>query len=286
MIVKNKPEKRGAKSRGKRKISDNNLQIRMVSDAKEPNTFRSVYRTSNILTCICNGINSIADITNTCRLNKSTVYRLLRALSDARFITRDPISRRYHIGPLIAEIASNPFIAHTQLTLCAINEMRSLSRFSGEGIGLNVLIGLQNVSVLGIPSTYDLQIIVKNKIIDNLHAGASSKTLLSQLGAKELKIVMKNIVLDPITEHTITSKKELTAQLKQIRKQGYAIDYGERFNGAIHVSVPIKGYLLPATLSILGPDIRVKPRINDFIKKLKASSHCIQENIRDVFKLG
>ncbi|MBN2060660.1 MAG: IclR family transcriptional regulator [Deltaproteobacteria bacterium] len=264
---------------------NNNFIDGLPLEKEEPNILRSVYRTANILTCISNGIDSITGIANTCGLNKSIVYRLLKAMSEVRLTTRNHITRRYHIGPLISEIASNPNVAHEQLILCAINEMRYLSDYSRESIGLNVLIGLQNVLVLEIPSTYDLRIVAKKKTYGNIHAGANCKILLSQLSSKKLKTVMKNMVLDPITENTITDKEKLLSQLKLIRKQGYAVDYGERISGAVCISVPIKDYLLPATLGILGPESRVKGKINDFISKLQASSGRINDNIREVFDL-
>ena len=263
---------------------NNNITDGISIDKDEPNSLRSVYRTANILKCISNGIDSITGIANTCGLNKSIVYRLLKAMSEARLTTRNPITRRYHIGPLITEISSDPNVAHEQLILCAINEMRALSNYSRESIGLDVLIGFQDMVIFEIPSTYDLRITAKTRIVNDIHIG-NSKVLLSQLGTKELKIILKNIVLDPITENTTTSKKELLAQIKQIKQQGYGIAYGERNEGAICISVPINNYLLPATLSILGPDSRVRPRITDYISKLKSSSNLIQENIREVFNL-
>ena len=270
------------------KYNNNNTNIDHIEvvsmDKEEPNSLRSVYRAANILTCISNGIDSITGIANACGLNKSTVYRLLKAMSEARLITRNPITRKYHIGPLITEISSDPNVAHEQLILCAINEMRALSSYSRESIGLDVLIGFQHIVIFEIPSTQDLRITGKSKVANDIHVG-NSKVLLAQLDTKELNIIMKNIALDPITENTITSKKELLARIRQIKQQGYGIAYGERNEGAICISVPINNYLLPATISILGPDSRVRPRIDDYINKLQASSNRIQANIREVFNL-
>ena len=152
---------------------------------------------------------------------------------------------------------SNPYVTHEHLVSCASNEMRSLSGFTGESVGLNVLIGLQNVLLHEIPSTYDLQIVAKKKIANQIHAGANLKVLLSQLSNKGLKVVMANLVLEQMTEHTATDKEQLMAQLMQIRRHGYAISYSERFAGGICISVPIRNYILPTSLSILGPEIRV-----------------------------
>ena len=191
--------------------SNMNVQDYVLSSDKEPAALKSVFRTANILSCLSKGIDSITEIATVCKLNKSTIHRLLKALGEARITMRDPITRRYYIGPLIAEIASNPYFTHEHLGLCAINEMRYLSDFTGESIGLNVLIGLQNVLLHEIPSTYDLQIVAKKRISSNIHAGAASKVLLSQLDTKKLKIIMANLTLEPLTERTVTDKDELVA---------------------------------------------------------------------------
>ena len=94
---------------------------------------------------------------------------------------------------------------------------------------------------------------------------------------------MANLTLEPLTERTITDKDELIAQLKQIRRQGYAVDAGERIHGAMCISVPIKNYVLPATLGILGPESRMKPRLTDFINELVASGTRISNSLKQVF---
>jgi DNA-binding IclR family transcriptional regulator len=206
-------------------------------------------------------------------------------MCEAGLATMDPISHRYYIGPLVAEISSNPYVTHENLVSCAISEMRALSDFTGESIGLSVLIGLQSVILYEIPSTFDLKIVGKKKIVPHLHAGAQGKALLSQLNNKDLKIALLNLVLEPLTEHTTTFEDELIAQLRQIRIQGYTTSYGERIEGAMCISAPINNYILPASISILGPEIRVKPRANEFVAKVMESTGRIRHNLARVQKI-
>jgi IclR family KDG regulon transcriptional repressor len=196
---------------------------------------------------------------------------------------QDNISRRYYIGPLITEIASNPYVTHEHLVSCAFNEMRSLSDITCETVGLGVLVGLKNILLHEIPSSYDLQIIAKKKISSQIHAGSSGKVLLSQLRNKDLKIVMNNLTLEPVTELTVTDREQLMAQLKQIRRQGYSVTYGERISGGISVSVPIKNYILPASINILGPENRVKPRIAEFTGILLDAGASIEQKLSRIF---
>jgi IclR family KDG regulon transcriptional repressor len=257
----------------------------LPEDKRKPAVYKSVYRTANILKCVSNGVNSVTDIANLCNLDKSTVYRLLKTLNESGLILQDPITHQYFIGPLITEIASNPYVTHENLISCALNEMKRLSNLTGESIGLHVLIGIRCVILHEIPSIYDFAISAKKKIIEHLHAGANTRVLLSQLNSKELKIAMANMVLEPLTELTITDKEQLLALLKQIKRQGYAISYGERITGGINIAVPIKNYPLTASLSILGPESRIRPKTAEFLRELIASGKQVEQNLKQVFNI-
>jgi hypothetical protein len=43
-------------------------------------------------------------------------------------------------------------------------------------------------------------------------------------------------------------------------------------------------YPYPAALSFIGPEARISPRINDFLKELKESGCKISDNVADVLK--
>jgi DNA-binding IclR family transcriptional regulator len=73
-------------------------------------------------------------------------------------------------------------------------------------------------------------------------------------------------------------------QIKQIRQKGYAITSNEMTVGAMSIAVPIKNYTLPATLYILGPENRLKPRTSEFIEALLNSSKRISYNVEQIFK--
>jgi DNA-binding IclR family transcriptional regulator len=155
--------------------------------------------------------------------------------------------------------------------------MKSLSALSGETIGLVILVGLQNVTLHEIPSTYEFKIIDKNRIADKLHAGATGKLLFSQLNNKELKIALANMTLEPVTEYTVTRKDQLVAQIKQIKDQGYGVSFGDRILEAMNISVPINNYVFPASANMLGPETRIKSSMNEYVPALKSAGIHIQK---------
>jgi len=263
-----------------------NLSNILPEDKKKPAVYKSVYRTANILKCLINGINSVTEIANTCKLDKSTVFRLLKTLNESELTMQDPINRLYYIGPLITEIASNPNVTHERMVWCAITEMKRLSDITGESIGLSILVGLQAVLLYEIRSVYDMALAAKKRVNSNIHSGATGKVLLSLLNAKDQKIAVNMLELKPFTEHTVTDKEQLLAQLKQVERQGYAVTHGEMYPGAFNIAAPVKNYILPASIGILGPDSRILPKKQEFIDELVASGKKIEENLKLAAKIS
>ncbi|MCX7911564.1 MAG: IclR family transcriptional regulator [Dehalococcoidales bacterium] len=249
--------------------------------AKERTTLKAVYRTAEILRLLQRGPASLSVIADELGIHRSTALRLLRALEDAGLAVRNRLNRQYYIGSLITELVSDPDVTHQYLVSCALNPMKRLAAYTRESIGLNVLIGTHNILLYEIPSTYELQVVAKKKVSSELHAGAASKVLLAQLSPKDLDIVINNLDFKPITERTITSKEELLAQLKRIREQGYAIGYGERIPEAMSIAVPIQNYIIPVALGILGPENRMKPKTDEFLKAIQEARAEIEKNIAE-----
>lgn len=250
------------------------------SDHKIATSGKSISRAVDILGCVGNGINSVTAIAENCKLSKATVHRLLNVLIENHLIRKDPISRQYFLGHFITQLLSKPQVTHEYLIRCASEDMVHLASVTQETINLDILSGFSDVLVKSIPSKHTLRIVEENTIIDPLHAGACGKVLLAQLDNKELKTALKYIKLESLTENTITHKEELALQIKRSREQGYTISYGERFSGVICICTPIYNYTVPAALSAIGPEARVKPRIAEILDELKKSSAAISEKIK------
>jgi DNA-binding IclR family transcriptional regulator len=270
-----------AHNRVMKKVLRENKFVGITLDTGEkPTTMKAVFRTANILNCLSEGIGSLTEIAALCELNKSKVHKLLTAMCDAKMAALDPLTHQYCIGPLVHKIATNTDVTHELLVSCATNELQSLAELTGESVGLGVLIGLHGISLYEIPSEYDHKVVGRTKVISQIHAGAGPKVLLSELPQKNLKVYLATRELKPITENTITDKDELVAQLNQIRRNGYAVSYGERIPDAMDIAAPVKGYSIPATVVILGPESRMKLKKDEYIQAILKSTAMITENMR------
>ncbi len=242
-------------------------------------SLKAVSRTAQILKCLQDGINTVTEIAAELGVHKSTSHRLLQALEEADLVVRNKLNRRYYIGSLISELASDPDVTHEYLVSCALNPMKRLAEITGESVGLNMLMGLHNVLLYEIPSRHELRLVAKRKISGDLHAGANARMLLAQLNARELGITLNNLDYRTLTERTITNKEELQAKINRIREQGWEISYGERIPEAMDIGVPIRNYFVPISLGILGPENRIKPRTQEFLAAAIEAGAQIEANI-------
>lgn len=222
-----------------------------------------------------------------CGLSKSTVHRVLKLLERSQLVVEDTINRRYYLGPLVWQLTLNPITTHKRLIICARDEMKHLALVSGETVAMDIMCGIHYYSLHEIPSKHDLKVTQESKYTGPLstivYAGASVKVLLSLIDDERLNKILANINIPQETKFTVTDKALLMTQIKDIRKKGYAVSAGERIPGGICISAPIKNYMLPVTLVVVGPDSRMQPRLKLHTEMLTACAKRISENIAEVF---
>jgi DNA-binding IclR family transcriptional regulator len=85
------------------------------------------------------------------------------------------------------------------------------------------------------------------------HPSAAGKVLLSELSTKEIHGIYPDGTLRPFGKNTITDFEQLFKELEVVRKQGYAIDDEEYYEGVRCVGAPIRaGNKIVAAVSITG----------------------------------
>lgn len=241
----------------------------MTAKSKEKRpAYNTVSHVADVLRDLSQGINTVTDIAESNQLNKSTVSRLLNMLVSSDLATYDPIHRRFYIGPLVSQLAANPKTNHFRLTNLCVDEMNHLSEISGELISLSILVGIRLVHLQIIPSRRDIQVVEGKPVFQ----GATSKILLSQLDDQELELAMEAIKLERVTENSVTDKEEFIKQVRETKTQGYAFTSGERISGGIGLSAPIKNYVFPAAISIIGIETGLKSKVPDLTKELIAAT--------------
>lgn len=247
----------------------------------------SIAHATQVLTCLSRDIHTVTEISLQCELSKSTVHRVLKMLEQSQLVIEDTLKRRYYLGPLVSRLTSNPASAHKQLITSIVDEMQRLSNVTEETIAMDIMMGIKYYSLHEIPSRHDLRYTQENKKIGpqyaGLYAGATVKALLSQFNDERLKIILNSLVITRETENTVTDPAVLAEQIAEIKKKGYTVSYGERVPGTICIAAPVKNYMLPLVICVVGPENRLKPRLDKMIEELLVSSNRISKTIARTF---
>jgi IclR family KDG regulon transcriptional repressor len=246
-------------------------------------TVKSISRAADVLICLGRGINTVTEIAKRCKLSKSTAHRLLKALEESNLAIRDSINHRYYMGYLITQLASNPQTTHEYLINSAKDEIHRLADSTEETVALRIMLGIQYVQLYEVQSKHNLRVTDNVRQVGPPFSGAIARVLLSQLKDKVLVAAMRNLRGAGENERPVVDMDLLRAQLKKVRQQGYAVSHGDRVAGAIAVSAPIRNYICPAALGIMGPENRLKSKIPGLIEEIKASAGRITADIAEIY---
>jgi DNA-binding IclR family transcriptional regulator len=164
-------------------------------------------------------------------------------------------------------------IAHQSLIVSAYEEMKYLRDLSRETVVLHIRLGLERICLEELESLENIKYTAGKGFTAPLYTGSAGKVLLSELGDDELQLILKHLTLVRVGPNTITDKKVLLKELEKVRKQGYATSFRERLPEGASISVPIRGYVCPVALSVLGPGNRFSPKIMmEVLKEMKKSA--------------
>jgi len=240
---------------------------------------KTIGKAASVLKAISQGHSKLTEIAREVNLCKNGVYRLLYSLKQEDLVIQDPVTREYFMGPLLFEISANPLKIHQHLINCAYLEIEDLRQTTGETVILDIKFGMEKIILRQLIGTHNVTFVGKANPVEHLWLGAAGKVLLAQLDERELKMILGRIALEASTSFSITDKQVFKREIEKVRKQGYAISYSEVELGLANIAVPIGGYIVPASLGIVGPEDRLSPRTMEFADKLKTKAKKISKDI-------
>ena len=225
---------------------------------------QSVYRSIDVLFFVAEEPSgrSLADIARALDLNKTTAFRLAKALKDKALFRQDPITHRYFSGDglfrLVGLLENSDQVR--EVALPYMNELRDKTR---ETVCLVVAKGLERQTTEVLPGHYDLRLVPKRYSSRPLYTGAPGKALLAHVPDAELKRVIRETKLARVASGTITSPEEYMRDLARIRQRGYATSLEETDEGGAAVAAPIFDFRgeVVAAVNVHGPRFRFKPNV-------------------------
>lgn len=230
---------------------------------KKNYSMQTVHRAVQILKSFTNDRNrlSLTDLNKITGINTSSLQRLLSTLEYEGFLQRDRETKLYQLGLGLLFLGE---LVEKNSTLLSVTRpiMEKLNHETTETISLNVIEGQERKCLYNLKSRHELTASTYVGNTAPLYAGASAKVLLANFSQADLESYINRIQFEKITDKTIMTKEELIEDLKNIKKLGYAISFGERVKGATSISAPIFNPFseVLAAITVTIPDAR----INDY----------------------
>lgn len=248
-----------------------------MQNDKRSSRIKTIGKATSVLKAISQGHSKLSDIAREVKLSKNGVYRLLYSLKQEDLVVQDPVTREYFMGPLLFEISANPLTSHQHLINCAYLEMEDLRQATGETVVLYIKFGVEKIILRQLIGTHNVTFVGRSNPVDHLWSGAAGKALLAQLDERELEMMLGHATLVANTSFSITDKQVFKQEIAKTAERGYATSYSEMELGLADIAVPVEGYIVPASLAIIGPEDRLAPRTAEFVATLKMKAGRISQ---------
>ncbi len=197
------------------------------------------------------------EVAQTLRSNVATVHRFLVTLEEIGAVSRTS-QGRFQLGLMLTNLgdkveSNKVLIEHVQSHL---NELAAEFR---EVAHCAVRNGVSAVNVA--QALPDRSLVIGHVTGDSLplHCSAVGKTLLAGLAPEPRGRLIQHLDLERFTPHTVTSRAELLAQLREIAGSGLSTDDEEWEEGLRSVAVPVtdgRGHTV-AALALSAPASRL-----------------------------
>lgn len=238
---------------------------------------RGVQRTVAVFDCFTPQRMSLTlqEIANAIGLAKSTTFRIVQSLEAAGYLIRLE-DQKYCLSFRFTRLAG---MVMSTLSIRQVTRpmMAALARRTNETVTLNLATGRDRtcIDVIDTPSPL-MSLARPGQHVPLDHKGATAKTLMAHRSLKE-----QERLVAPPARATKRKPEELLAELARIRTDGYCYSHGERVLGLSAVAAPITdgSGIADYCITITAPTVRLKPRLNEFVKLLLETSADISRRL-------
>ena len=157
-------------------------------------------------------------------------------------ILRKSDNRRYEIGWRVVEL-SQVILGSSTLQAEALIAMERLSTKYEEQILLGVLAG-GKILFVDKSARYSLPDTVPDTVSNPdlrlpAHCSSAGKVIMAHISIEQRQAIVDEHGLEPMTEHSIQSFDELSAELEKVKTQGYAFGLEELALGLGSIAAPV-----------------------------------------------
>jgi IclR family pca regulon transcriptional regulator len=223
---------------------------------------------------------SVSEAAAATGLTRATARRLLLTFERLGFAETD--GRRFQLTARVLRLgygylAALPFWEHAQ------SHMRALSDEVRESSSLATLDGGEIVYVARVPASRMMTITFNVGSRLPAYPTSMGRVLLAALPAAELESYLDRTELARLTDHTITDRAKLQAELARVAEQGYALVDGEREEGVRSAAAPVRnaggGVIAALNVSANAARVPVEKLREEFVPRLLETADAITKDI-------
>lgn len=223
---------------------------------------------------------SVSEAAAATGLTRATARRLLLTFERLGFAETD--GRRFQLTARVLRLgygylAALPFWEHAQ------SHMRALSDEVRESSSLATLDGGEIVYVARVPASRMMTITFNVGSRLPAYPTSMGRVLLAALPAAELESYLDRTELKRLTDHTITDRAKLEAELARVAEQGYAVVDGEREEGVRSAAAPVRnaggGVIAALNVSANAARVPVAKLREEFVPRLLETADAITKDI-------
>jgi len=221
------------------------------------------------------GGRGVSDLARELGVHKSSASRLLATMRGLGIVEIDDLSGRFELGANLLHLAAR---ASERLNVArlSLGVLRDLAVRSGETAYLSVRRGRFRVAIQEVESANPVRMVAGIGHAYPLHTGAPSKVLLAAMSDREAATVMRD--LPPAERPARDVAARLRSELARVRRDGYAISFGENAPSASSIAVPVRDHLgsIVAALGVAGVSPRWdQARMLDLLPVLREGAETI-----------
>lgn len=180
----------------------------------------------------------LSEVSAILRMPSSSLHHILGMLRSEDYVVQDPDTKRYFLGFKFLSISSK-ILDNLDIRRASYKYLRELHQQINETVNLTLLRNGQVTFIDKIQKIGGLSLDTYLGFSTDPHAAASGKVLLSGLETSEVERIYKDKPMQAYGKNTMRSIGQLLKELQKIRKQGYAIDDEEYYEGVRCVAAPI-----------------------------------------------
>jgi DNA-binding IclR family transcriptional regulator len=191
-------------------------------------------------------------------LNSASVHNLLSTLAVGGFVEQNADTRKYRLGLGIIKLAGVK-LAQLDIVGVASPLMKQLTEVTGETTALSVLYGDELLYLAKVESAKPVRVASRIGGSAPIHCSANGKALLAYRPSAEIDRLLAK-PLHRFTAATVIDPAKVKAELKQVRGQGYAVDFGGYIEDVHAVAAPVRDQQdgVIASLGVVAPASRLQ----------------------------